>query len=195
MSQVTDIQICKLPYQDHPFVHGVRNGKDVWLMNNGLWTEIDGHDDASIPLRDGLEIVEDSNSLEQIVEGLDNPIVKKWARNLFESIRHEPTNSNILLSAAIALGTLEKEIATQSSVVLAQLDQVREAAKARRAKCHYCDNQSDRILVWLRDKNNQPAEIKLPWCGCDLMTALRRIWPTPRPVVEGEDYRTERYDE
>lgn len=50
---VTDISIGKLPYQEHPFVHGVRNGQDVWLLTNGQWTETDGHPDASIPLHKG----------------------------------------------------------------------------------------------------------------------------------------------
>ena len=50
--EVTNIKICKLPYQEHPFVHGIRNGKDVWLMTNGQWTEIDGHEDSSIPFKE-----------------------------------------------------------------------------------------------------------------------------------------------
>jgi hypothetical protein len=55
---VTNIRICKLPYQDHPFVHGDRDGKDVWLMANGEWTEEDGHPDSSIPLHDAVDLVE-----------------------------------------------------------------------------------------------------------------------------------------
>ena len=55
---ITNIEICKIPYQDHPFVHGVRDGKDVWLMNNGEWTEIDGHPDASIPLHSTVDLEE-----------------------------------------------------------------------------------------------------------------------------------------
>lgn len=58
-------------------------------------------------------------------------------------------------------------------------------------KCHYCDNESAKTLVWLKDKKQRPAEIKLPWCGCDLMVALRRIWRTPYLVREGVDYRVE----
>ena len=55
VGEVTNIRICKLPYQEHPFVHGVRNGVDVWLLSDGSWTEVDGHPDADIPLRDGLK--------------------------------------------------------------------------------------------------------------------------------------------
>lgn len=58
-------------------------------------------------------------------------------------------------------------------------------------KCHYCNSESTQTLVWLKDKRQRPAEIKLPWCGCDLMTALRRIWHSPYQVVEGVDYRVE----
>ena len=54
--KVKKIRICKLPYQKHPFVHGVRDGKDVWLKRNGKWTEVDGHKKASIRLRKGLRI-------------------------------------------------------------------------------------------------------------------------------------------
>lgn len=60
-TEVKDIKICKLPYQEHPFVHGERNGSDVWLMNNGEWTDVDGHEMADIPLRKGLVITEHSN--------------------------------------------------------------------------------------------------------------------------------------
>ncbi len=58
-------------------------------------------------------------------------------------------------------------------------------------KCHYCDSPATKTLVWLKDKRQRPARIRLPWCGCDLMTALRRFWPSPYPVVEGEDYAVE----
>lgn len=47
---IKDISICKLPYQDHPFVHGVRDGIDVWLLSDGTWTEEETHPDAGIPL-------------------------------------------------------------------------------------------------------------------------------------------------
>jgi hypothetical protein len=57
--------------------------------------------------------------------------------------------------------------------------------------CHYCANQSTKTLVWLKDKNRQPARIRLPWCGCDLMAALKRFWPSPYPVQEGVDYEVE----
>lgn len=55
-------------------------------------------------------------------------------------------------------------------------------------KCHYCDNAATKMLVWLYDKNKRAARIKLPWCGCDLMVALRRIWGNPYQVHEGRDY-------
>lgn len=55
-------------------------------------------------------------------------------------------------------------------------------------KCKYCDREATRTLVWLKDKRQRPARIKLPWCGCDLMTALRRIWACPYQVQEGRDY-------
>jgi hypothetical protein len=55
-------------------------------------------------------------------------------------------------------------------------------------KCRYCDGEATKTLVWLKDKQGRPARIKLPWCGCDLMTALRRIWASPYQVIEGRDY-------
>ena len=55
---VTDIVICKLSYHRHPFVHGVRNGKDVWLLTNGFWTEVDGHANASIHLHEDITIIQ-----------------------------------------------------------------------------------------------------------------------------------------
>jgi hypothetical protein len=55
-------------------------------------------------------------------------------------------------------------------------------------KCHYCDNPAIQILVWLKDKHGQKAVIRLPWCGCDLMTALKKIWKTPYQVQKGVDY-------
>lgn len=54
MGKVTDIRICKLPYQEHPFVHGVQDGHDVWLTIDGRWTDVDGHPDASIPFEESL---------------------------------------------------------------------------------------------------------------------------------------------
>jgi len=61
---VTDIRICKLPYQNHPFVHGVRDGRDVWLLSDGQWTDTDGHPEASIPFEE---------SLRERLYGLDQP--------------------------------------------------------------------------------------------------------------------------
>ncbi len=49
MSKITNITICKLPYQKHPFVHGERDGKDVWLTQSGEWTEIEGDPSTAIP--------------------------------------------------------------------------------------------------------------------------------------------------
>ncbi len=51
---VTGIRICKLPYQDLPFVHGVRDGRDVWLTADGIWTELDDHHDSGIPFEQSL---------------------------------------------------------------------------------------------------------------------------------------------
>lgn len=45
---ITDIKVCKLPYQDHFFVHGVRDGKDVWLTKDGGWSEIDGDPNCAL---------------------------------------------------------------------------------------------------------------------------------------------------
>jgi hypothetical protein len=53
---ITDITICKLPYQKHPFVRGLRDGKDVLLMSNGEWTEEDGHPDSDIPLHKSVDL-------------------------------------------------------------------------------------------------------------------------------------------
>lgn len=55
-------------------------------------------------------------------------------------------------------------------------------------KCHYCEKMSTKTLVWLKDKKQKPARIQLPWCGCDLQTALKRFWPHPYTVREGVDY-------
>ena len=56
---VSDIRICKLPYQEHPFVHGVRDGRDVWLTSTGVWSEVDGDPDIDldIPLYKNIDIV------------------------------------------------------------------------------------------------------------------------------------------
>lgn len=61
----------------------------------------------------------------------------------------------------------------------------------RSEKCHYCENKATKTLVWLKNKQGMPARIKLPWCGCDLKTALKRFWPNPYQVIEGEDYEVE----
>ncbi len=47
---VEKITISKMPHHDHPFVHGVRDGKDVWLMNDGTWSQDECSEKASIPL-------------------------------------------------------------------------------------------------------------------------------------------------
>lgn len=58
-------------------------------------------------------------------------------------------------------------------------------------KCHYCDNTATKMVVWLKNKKGEAARIPLPWCGCDLMTALKKFWPSPYQVVEGRDYAIE----
>jgi hypothetical protein len=58
-------------------------------------------------------------------------------------------------------------------------------------KCKYCDKEAVKHLVWMKDKQQRPARIKVPWCGCDLQTALGRIW---YPVVEGVDYEVESWE-
>lgn len=60
-----------------------------------------------------------------------------------------------------------------------------------KTQCHYCKNEATKTVVWLKNKNQQPSRIKLPWCGCDLMSALKKIWPSPYQIVEGEDYEVE----
>jgi hypothetical protein len=62
-----------------------------------------------------------------------------------------------------------------------------ESATAR-FSCHYCKRPATSVLVWLKDKNRLPARICLPWCGCDLMTALKKFWPNPYQVKDGVDY-------
>lgn len=40
---VTKITFCyQFGYHDKPFIHGVRDGKDVWLRDDGVWTEEEG---------------------------------------------------------------------------------------------------------------------------------------------------------
>jgi hypothetical protein len=63
--------------------------------------------------------------------------------------------------------------------------------KAKPRTCKYCENPATKTLVWLKDKGGRPARIRLPWCGCDLMTAFRRFWMNPYQVVEGRDYQVE----
>lgn len=56
-------------------------------------------------------------------------------------------------------------------------------------KCKYCNEAATKTLVWLYDRHQQPARIEVPYCGgCDLMTALRKIWPNASPVSEGIHY-------
>jgi hypothetical protein len=57
VSEVTEIRIGKLPYQEQPYVYGVRDGKDVYLLDNGQWSEDEESEQANIPLQDGLAIV------------------------------------------------------------------------------------------------------------------------------------------
>lgn len=58
-------------------------------------------------------------------------------------------------------------------------------------KCKYCENEATKKVVWLKDRNRQPARIRVPWCGCDLMTALKRFWPNPYQIVQGVDFEVE----
>lgn len=62
---------------------------------------------------------------------------------------------------------------------------------AKPVKCHYCDRKATKTLVWLYDKSHRPCRIRLPWCGCDLMAALRKIWARPYQIEEGIDYEIE----
>lgn len=47
---IKNVTICKLPYQDHPFVHGSLDGRDVWLTRDGNWTEDETSPAANIPM-------------------------------------------------------------------------------------------------------------------------------------------------
>lgn len=60
-------------------------------------------------------------------------------------------------------------------------------------KCKYCEKEAIKYIVWLLDKQQRPARIKVPWCGCDLQVALKKFWKNPYRVVEGIDYEIE-YD-
>ncbi len=77
------------------------------------------------------------------------------------------------------------------SPVQAALEAFDKVATPVAVKCHYCERAADRTVVWLKDKKGAPAEIRLPWCGCDLMTALKRFWPNPYQIQEGVDYKVE----
>ena len=57
--------------------------------------------------------------------------------------------------------------------------------------CHYCPNKATQNVVWLRDKEGQPARIVLPHCGCDLGKALQRLFPSSYRIRLGFDYETE----
>ena len=40
MPTVSHISFCyQLGYHKTPFIHGVREGRDVWLRDDGVWTE------------------------------------------------------------------------------------------------------------------------------------------------------------
>lgn len=54
---VTDIMVCKLPYQDHWFVHGARAGTDVWLRRDGSWSTEDGDPQCALPANPHLASV------------------------------------------------------------------------------------------------------------------------------------------
>lgn len=58
-------------------------------------------------------------------------------------------------------------------------------------KCQYCANEATKNVVWLKNKRQESARIKLPWCGCDLMSALKKFWPIPYQIREGIDYEIE----
>lgn len=64
-----------------------------------------------------------------------------------------------------------------------------------KVKCYYCDNMTEQQVVWLKDKRGKSCRIKLPWCGCDLMTALKQFWANPYQIVEGVDYEVEKTPE
>ncbi len=57
--------------------------------------------------------------------------------------------------------------------------------------CRYCGTATKNRVVWLKDKQEQPARIRVPWCGCDLRQGLKLFWPNPYQVVEGVDYEVE----
>lgn len=64
---------------------------------------------------------------------------------------------------------------------------------AQKTMCHYCIANANKTLVWLKNKNGQPAVIRLPWCGCSLVIALKKSMgiANPYPVKEGVDYKVE----
>lgn len=68
------------------------------------------------------------------------------------------------------------------------MDWIRSLFAGKPKKCHYCENPASKTLVWLKDKSGADARIRLPWCGCDLMVALKRFWASPYQVREGIDY-------
>ncbi len=54
--------------------------------------------------------------------------------------------------------------------------------------CHYCTKPATQNIVWLKNKQGEAARIMLPHCGCDILTALRKYWPSPNPIKSGVDY-------
>lgn len=84
--QVTGIEIVKLPYQDHPFVHGGRNGKDVWLLNNGQWTEEETHPDANIPFASGSAIADQEPVPQEVQRALERWRRKNQGELIYENL-------------------------------------------------------------------------------------------------------------
>lgn len=72
MKLVSEVTVCWLPYQDQPFVHGVRDGKDVWLTRSGEWTEDESHGQIPLPYTQQAKQVAESRDARKLA----NPFVE-----------------------------------------------------------------------------------------------------------------------
>jgi hypothetical protein len=69
---VSDVMVCKLPYQDDFFVHAQMDGKDVWLCQDGTWTFNETDEKVSLPGNTGLKMLVENKDLAKLESDIAN---------------------------------------------------------------------------------------------------------------------------
>ena len=73
---VSNITVCKLPYQEQFFVHAEKDGADAWLCQNGTWTFEDGDKNASLP---GNNYLKDATNKFKSLKSAESDIAHAYA--------------------------------------------------------------------------------------------------------------------